>query len=99
MFRLIGTLCILTFGGMDQQCTQHYRDDFKTWSTQAECEAIIPAVMEETMADFTRRNFAYESFIIECEPVTQEQLDKEIERFNQGFNSTIDQKISYGQEV
>ena len=51
MFRIFGILCVLGFNGADI-CTTHYRTDLKTYSTQQECEAAQPPIMEETLSAF-----------------------------------------------
>jgi len=75
MFRIFGILCVIGMTG-SVDCTTHYRTDLKTYSTQQECEAAQPPIMEETLSAFKSLGMNYQSFQMGCEKITAEEYEQ-----------------------
>ena len=88
MFRIVGLMCLITMTG-ETTCTTHYRDDFKTWPTHELCMPLAEAALEETINTLKLFGMEYTTLQVGCEPVTKEQLEKEIKKFEEENDDTI----------
>tara|TARA_Y100001937_G_scaffold16895_1_gene23294 strand:+ start:201 stop:467 length:267 start_codon:yes stop_codon:yes gene_type:complete len=80
MFRIFAIMCMVNQLGATE-CSTHHRDDFHTWPTHEQCTPFAEAALEETLNTFKIMKTDYVSIQVGCEPVTQEQLDREIKEF------------------
>ena len=88
MFRIVGLMCLITMTG-ETTCTTHYRDDFKTWPTHELCMPHAEAALEETINTLKLFGMEYTTLQVGCEPVTKEQLEKEIKKYEEENDDTI----------
>ena len=87
MFRIFGVMCLLING--ETTCNTHYRSDFKTWPTHELCMPHAEAALEETINTLKLFGMEYTTLQVGCEPVTKEQLEKEIKKFEEENDDTI----------
>ena len=87
MFRIFGVMCLLING--ETTCNTHYRSDFKTWPTHELCMPHAEAALEETINTLKITGMEYTTLQVGCEPVTKEQLEKEIKKFEEENDDTI----------